>query len=523
MHSSNIRLSSLNWKSVSLVMITHLIVWFCAVIQMICHNEKEFSLLLVSLDGFRWDFHLRTDTPNFHKIIKQGVYAKDGLTNVFVTNTLPNHWSMVTGLFVENHGVMDNFIKDPNITTPFIPKFENQHHENDPKYYDAGAEPIWVANQLQKQNGRSGSIMWWGGDNPVKWVRPTLHMSYNEEILFQSRVDTMVSWFKAAHPINLGLLYFHEPDLTAHKFGPNSSEVINQIKYLDSAIGYLLSKFEENDLLDDVNIIITSDHGFTDVSATKTIKLNEILESSDYTILNSGTTSLSTTSIFPAEGHLEEIYKKLKAASEIQNVFKVYKRHEIPEEYHYKNNLRAPPILVVPELGYSFTTNVSSFHLAGNHGYDNKNQEMHPIFLAMGPSFKQGFSVESFSSVDIYPLMCHLLKLQPAPNNGSMKIVGQLLSEGHETTMWTFGTYILVLIVIASVGGIFTVAACRHHRYFKRRILQLRLSPVQATIKYSTPPTGGAKASLLSGEEDDDDFDDAHDDDKMLEIVAEKW
>ena len=68
------------------------------------------------------------------------------------------------------------------------------------------------------------------------------------------------------------------------------------------------------------------------------------------------------------------------------------------------------------------------FHPAGGeHGYNNSMQSMHPFFIAMGPSFKAGYSVETFNTVDLYPLMCLLLGIPPAPNNGSLNIVKDLL------------------------------------------------------------------------------------------------
>ncbi|CAG5117815.1 unnamed protein product [Candidula unifasciata] len=490
--------------------------------KIVCHIEKDLPLLLISFDGFRWDYLSRTDTPNFDRIIKNGVTAKQGIKSVFVTNTLPNHWSLVTGLYTESHGVLDNYIKDPRISKAFLPKYKDANYQNDPRYYDDGAEPIWVANQLQKQ-GRSGSVMWWGSENPVKWVRPTYQMPYNDAISSSEKVDTMIQWLTGEYPVNLGLVYFPEPDHTAHMSGPESADVTEQISIADSIVGYLLDKLEKKGLLDDINIIITSDHGFTNVSASRLIQLESIVSSSDYELL----TESPVASIFPVDGQLESVYSKLKAnATSADSHFKVYKAEEIPERFHYKNHpRRVPPIIAIADLGYSFVSNTSrEFTLAGSHGYDNDYQDMHPFFVAMGPSFRQGFSVDTFNTVDVYPLMCHLLHLKPAPNNGSMEVVALLLRENEENTMWTFGTYILVLITTASVGSVFSVAACRQHRYLKRKIIQLKLSPAQATIKYSLPGKGGVQASLLSAEddEDEDDFDDANDGDNILEIVSKR-
>lgn len=65
----------------------------------------------------------------------------------------------------------------------------------------------------------------------------------------------------------------------------------------------------------------------------------------------------------------------------------------------------------------------------GTHGYDNRLKEMRPIFMAIGPALKRNVTTpEDFSIVDIYSLMCRVLQIQPAPNNGSSVRVEQLLS-----------------------------------------------------------------------------------------------
>ena len=45
---------------------------------------------------------------------------------------------------------------------------------------------------------------------------------------------------------------------------------------------------------------------------------------------------------------------------------------------------------------------------------------MQTIFVAHGPAFKHGYHAKPFNSVDYYPMMCHILGISPAPNNGSL-------------------------------------------------------------------------------------------------------
>lgn len=237
-------------------------------------------LLLISFDGFRWNYlNGRANTPHFDAIRRQGVTARKGLLNTFLSNTLPNHFSIVTGLFVESHGIVDNFMFDPEMNQSFIPKFFDKNSVNHPDWHSTVGEPIWVGNQLQKQGGRSGVIMWMGGEAAIKGIRPFRHMPHDDEVPDKEKVDTLISWLTDVHePINLGVIYFHEPDILGHKYGPDSMEVTRKIEELDGIAGYLLQKLNDSHLLDTTNVIITSDHGFISVGKDKLIVLDEIID-----------------------------------------------------------------------------------------------------------------------------------------------------------------------------------------------------------------------------------------------------
>ena len=249
------------------------------------------SLLLISFDGFRWDYLKRTETPNFDKFIESGVYAINGLQSVFPTVTLTNHWSLVTGLYAESHGIIDNDMYDPIINKTYIPLFKIEkikkikNFHNDDRFYDFnGVEPIWVSNRLQYPKRRSGSIMWWGAENEIKGVRPLYHMPYREEdVDYADNIDKMIDLFSSpTDPINLGLLYFGESDELAHKYGPDSYNVTEMISKADLLLEYLLEEFDRVGLLDRMNIIITADHGFAPVSRKRLIHLDNIVDKSLY-------------------------------------------------------------------------------------------------------------------------------------------------------------------------------------------------------------------------------------------------
>lgn len=441
----------------------------------VCHFEEDPKLLLVSLDGFRWDYLSKGSFPNFTSIIQNGVESKLGVKNAFLTKTFPNHYTIVTGLYEESHGIVGNVIFDPHFNETF--HIENKTQEAESKWFDDGGEPVWVTNQKFSTSRRSGSIFWPGDRAAVKGFLPYRHLPYDGSMSFRTRIDKIISWFVDEYPINLGLLYYEEPDRTGHEFGPDSPEIIEKIKELDGDIGYLINQLLANHLLGEMNIIITSDHGMTSTPTDEEheINLDKYLNLSSYDI--DSVNPVGT--IRPKPGMEDEIYNNLSSVPHLH----VYRKEEIPAAYHYTNNRRIDAILAEPDEHYWISSN-NSRGVPGEHGYNNSLKSMHPFFIAVGPQFKSGASVEIFNNVDIYPLMCQILRIPDAPNNGSLSVVDKLLRK-HKSTVDTFWAYIVIIIFIGLIGGIFSIAACRVQRQHRRRLFQLRtLSDSETSFRY---------------------------------------
>ena len=260
-------------------------------------EEESPKLIIVSFDGFRWDYLSRTHTPNFDRIISKGVRARYGMKNTFITKTLPNHFTLATGLYEESHGIVGNIMYDPVLNETF--NVRNRSQVASSRWFDVGAEPIWVTNQLQNKNGRSGCMQWVGCEAPIKGVVPTHHVSYDATMKNETRIKETIDWFTGPFPINLGLIYFQEPDSTAHRFGPDSPQVTAMIGGLDKVAGYLLDKLEEAGLLEHTNLIITSDHGFAATSPDRVINLDDYIKPDSYRIFS--TTPVAT--ILPNDGN----------------------------------------------------------------------------------------------------------------------------------------------------------------------------------------------------------------------------
>uniref|UniRef100_I3MI62 Ectonucleotide pyrophosphatase/phosphodiesterase family member 5 n=2 Tax=Ictidomys tridecemlineatus TaxID=43179 RepID=I3MI62_ICTTR len=372
------------------------------------------KVLLVSFDGFRWDYLFKVPTPHFHYIMKYGVHVKQ-VTNIFITKTYPNHYTLVTGLFAENHGIVANDMFDPILNKSFSLDHMNIY---DPKFWEE-ATPIWITNQ--RAGHASGAAMWPGADVKIHKSFPTYYMPYNESISFDERVAKIIEWFTSKEPINLGLLYWEDPDDMGHHLGPDSPLMGPVISDIDHKLGYLIQMLKKAKLWNVVNLIITSDHGMTQCSKERVIELDQYLDKDQYTLVDQS----PVAAILPKEGKFNEVYETLAHA---HPNLTVYKKEEIPERWHYKYNDRIQPIIAVADEGWYILQNKSDDFLLGNHGYDNALAEMHPIFLAHGPAFRKNFTKEAMNSTDLYPLLCHLLNITAMPHNGSLRNVQDLLN-----------------------------------------------------------------------------------------------
>ncbi|XP_036270993.1 ectonucleotide pyrophosphatase/phosphodiesterase family member 5 [Pipistrellus kuhlii] len=372
------------------------------------------KVLLVSFDGFRWDYLYRVPTPHFHHVMKHGVRVKQ-VTNIFITKTYPNHYTLVTGLFAENHGVVANDMFDPMLNKSFSLDNMNIY---DSEFWEE-ATPIWITNQ--RAGHASGAAMWPGTDVKIHESFPAHYMPYNASVSFEERVAKIIEWFTSKEPINLGLLYWEDPDDMGHHLGPDSPLMGPVISDIDNKLGYLMQMLKKANLWDTLNLIITSDHGMTQCSEERVIELDQYLDRDLYLLIDGS----PVAAILPKEGKFDEVYEALAHA---HPNLTVYKKEEIPERWHYKYNNRVQPIIAVADEGWYILQNKSEGLMLGNHGYDNALAEMHPIFLAHGPAFRKNFTKEAMSSTDLYPLLCHLLSIPAMPHNGSLRRVQDLLS-----------------------------------------------------------------------------------------------
>lgn len=378
--------------------------------------EDRVPLLLIGLDGFKPSYLNEEDygdLPNFRRLIDGGVLA-ESLEPVFPSKTFVNLYSLATGLYPENTGIVGNVVYDPILD-------ERLHMHDNEAQGEAhwwGGEPIWIT--AERQGVRAGTYFWVGSEAPYDGLRPTHWMEYNSAVPHLMRIDQVVEWLSADDPVEFATLYFARPDATGHSHGPRSHQMANTVQNMDSHIGYLLDELEEAGIWPDINIILVSDHGMVELDENKLIMLDEIIDMRDVDVVEWSPVAM----ISPRGNLMNQVFRRLE---ENQENYTVYRREDLPERYRLKNNHRVPEIIVVADMPYTITTQYFLEErgvLTGGHGYDPQYPEMHGFFLGHGPHFRSGHQTDTLHLVDIYALMTHLLALEPAENDGSLQRIG---------------------------------------------------------------------------------------------------
>lgn len=420
-------------------------------------KDNQPPLIIVSLDGMDWRVlkSQLSQTTNLNFIAQTGVKA-EYIKNVMPTSTWPNHHTILTGLYPESHGIVDNRFWDPLYEEKFIFSYDCSNF--DPKFYNA-SEPIWLS--LQKQGGRSASYFWPATTSysikPTYYEKetcfgidcsaidskdlpkyrnrtlppgsglPYVHCVFDLRGPWSARVDKAVEWLSLEKPPHFIALYFEQPDAVGHSHGVSSQEYRQMVENVDAnAVGYLLKRLNESSFLLKVNLIVVSDHGIEDTPSSRRVYLDDYIDPSSYTVIHTGSVPAH---IWPKPGMIDIIYQNL-TRNPIPHVREVYRKEDIPDAYHWKNNRRIPPIFIDTEVGWVVTRSRNdTLQDRGSHGWPPDQSKSYSIFYARGPAFREGVVVNPFSTVDLYPLMSKLLGIKPHPNNGSMENVKAVLKE----------------------------------------------------------------------------------------------
>lgn len=380
-------------------------------------------VVLVSFDGFRNDYVEKFQAPNFIKFIREGASSK-GLIPCFPSKTFPNHYSIVTGLYPGNHGIVDNTFIDPTSGKKYSMK--NKAAVQDSSFYHG--VPLW---QLAQQQGmKTASLFWVGSEAPIRGAYPSYSMPYKESMPNEERIDQVVNWLKmpAQQRPHFISLYFSLVDTEGHTYGPESRELKKTVLKADSLVGMLSSSLAALPL--PIHTIIVSDHGMANLkqSSTSFIALEDLINLTDttVTVVNDGT----QTHFYTAR--VDSLYAHLQANA---TDYSVYRRADFPARWHYNNPRSGDVLMVAHPRKYIVTKRASlAFDNAmiGEHGYDPKEvRSMNGIFYAKGPRIKAGCLLEPFENIHIYPFIAHLLGLKTGVIDGDEKVLNVALKQGR--------------------------------------------------------------------------------------------
>ncbi len=383
------------------------------------------TIILISLDGFRYDYVDKYAPPAIAALAKGGVRAKWMITS-FPTKTFPNHYTIVTGLYPEHHGIVENNVWD------FGKKFMMSDVKllEEPRWW--WGEPIWVT--VEKQGQHAASYFWPGSTTAIENELPTYTRRYNGRVPNEMRVDKLLEWFDkpvSERPTML-TLYFSDTDDAGHEFGPDAEETRYAALEVDSEIARLMAGLKSRGIDRKVNVIIVSDHGMAAYDQRNAIVMDDLFDIKDKSIADPILTTGEIWQFFPKPGKEDWIMDRLK---NIQHAT-CWRKKDTPARLHYSEGRRIAPIICSSDEGWYMTEKdrfdrdkeaIDFPRVKGAHGYDNKYQSMMATFIAHGPAFKKGYVAEPFSNVEIYNVMCKILGLKPAKNDGDLAHVKWML------------------------------------------------------------------------------------------------
>ena len=378
------------------------------------------ALVLVSIDGFRWDYLDRNVEAPTLRWVAEGVRA-ERLIPVFPSKTFPNHYSLVTGLHPEAHGIVGNTMRDPNRLVDGEParfSLSNRDAVTDGRWW--AGEPIWVT--AETQGVVAAPVFWPGSEAEIGGVRPTHWLPYDGDLAYDARADQALAWLDDG--AGFLTLYFEAVDNAGHRHGPDAPEVDAAIEEVDAALARFVDGLRTRGRLDDVDLVVVSDHGMTPVSRDRTVRLDAAVDLATVDV-DWG----EVVGLWPADTvDVDALITRVSALSHLTAMRKA----DVPERLHYSNHDRIPPVVVLVEPGWTATSQAyldrnPERPSGGSHGFDNAFPDMHGLFLARGPHFRSGVEVGPLQTVDVYGILTRAMGLDPAPNAGDPAAADRVL------------------------------------------------------------------------------------------------
>uniref|UniRef100_A0A8C4NBV0 Ectonucleotide pyrophosphatase/phosphodiesterase 3 n=1 Tax=Eptatretus burgeri TaxID=7764 RepID=A0A8C4NBV0_EPTBU len=370
-----------------------------------CPNGFDHQpLILISLDGFRAEYMKTWYSllPHLNKLRTCGTSA-NYMRSAYPTKTFPNHYTIVTGLYPESHGIVDNSMYDVEFDAHFS---LSSPEKNNPRWW--GGQPIWLT--AESQGVKAGTYFWPGSDVPINNTHPSKWEPYNGPGFFT--------------------LYFDQPDHAGHGYGPVSGQVIEALQLVDKIVGQLMDGLKQRNLQKCVNIIVVADHGMDAVNCKRVEHLANYINVSNMYVYQGPAPRIRAYNVpddyntFPSKS----VVQKLSCVNPNQH-FKPYLKCDQPKRLHNAANRRIDKAVLIVDRQWLVSKNFSQskYCTGGNHGYDNEFKSMTALFISYGPKFKDKTEVEPFENIELYNLMCDILEIDGAPNNGTHGSLNHLL------------------------------------------------------------------------------------------------
>ena len=366
--------------------------------------------ILIGVDGFRADYLNPEDAPNLSALAARGARAQ-GMRPSFPSLTFPNHYTLVTGLRPDHHGVVDNVMEDadrPGQTFTMGAKAIS----GDPFWWDGG-EPLWVT--AERAGVRTATMFWPGSDLPIRGVRPSAWRPYDKNVLASARVDQVLAWLAAPEPPTFLTLYFDDVDTVGHYFGPDSSERRVATRRIDTQIGRLDAELRGRGV--DANLVVVADHGMAAVSRDRVAYLDDLIPAEAIRVVTFG----AGAGAFPPPGRKRQVEAALLGRHDHMTC---WRKSGLPKRMRSGAHPRIPAIACLADTGWMLSTHARNARWPmtnrGAHGFDPYDPAMAAAFVAAGPAFKPGVVLPVFDNVDVYPLLARLIGVTPLPNDGTL-------------------------------------------------------------------------------------------------------
>lgn len=369
-------------------------------------------VILVSIDGFHPGYLERGVTPVLSKLAAGG--ASGAMRPSFPSKTFPNHYTLVTGLVPDRHGVVDNTMTDPK--KPGVTF--TQKNSLDGTWWD-DATPLWVS--AERAGLKTATLFWPGSEAEIRGVRPSRYLPFDQTVTSSARADRLLAWIDEGRPA-FATLYFDEVDTAGHKLGPNAPALNTALASVDAAVGRLVDGLAARGIA--ANIVITADHGMAETSRDRVIVLDEVV-AMDAIKPTFGWGAYVT--LAPLPGREAEVAKALAGPHANMTC---WTKDRMPERFQYGTHARTPPWFCLPRTGWQIVPRSRLDGLTaigGNHGYDPADPSMLAVFIGAGPAFRPGAKIAPFDNVDVYPLLMRLVGLAPERNDGDLTELGPVL------------------------------------------------------------------------------------------------